>query len=58
LPDLNLFYQRLDEELPLPLVEAGEAGDEFLELVRDGLRIIGLLLQVVDLVFDCPLTLL
>jgi hypothetical protein len=58
LPDLNLFDQRLDEELPLALAEAGEVGDEILELVRDRLRVIGLFLQVTDLVFDCSLRLL
>jgi hypothetical protein len=58
LADLYLFDQGLDKELPLPLVEAREVGDEVLELVGDRVRVIGLLLQVVDLVFDCPLLLL
>ena len=40
------------------MVEAGEVGHEVSELVGDGLRVIGLLLQLIDLVLDCPLLLL
>jgi hypothetical protein len=39
------------------MVEAREVGNEVLELIRGRLRVIGLFLQVVDLVFRLPTSL-
>jgi hypothetical protein len=54
LADLHELDQGVDKQLSLSGLELGEVLHEFLQLVSDRRRAVGLFLQVVDLVLQSP----